>query len=145
LIFRIPLGSDSLNTTTKHPRPLSPFMNYRWQYTMVLSILHRITGCALSVGFILFVYWLIAAASGAQAYASAQTFFAHPLVKFALLGFSFAFFYHLMNGVRHLAWDTGYGLEKAAARKSGWMAFISAVILTAFFWFLVLRTSGGAA
>lgn len=133
-----------MSTTTKHTRPLSPFWIYRWQYTMALSILHRVTGCALSVGFILFVYWLIAAASGAEAYATARTFFAHPLIKLALYGFSFAFFYHLMNGVRHLTWDTGHGLERAAARKSGWIAFLSAVILTVFFWVLVLRTGGAA-
>jgi succinate dehydrogenase / fumarate reductase, cytochrome b subunit len=132
-----------LNSTTKHPRPLSPFMMYRWQYTNTLSILNRITGIALTVGLLPFVYWLIAAASGEQAYARAQTFFAHPFVRIALFGFSFAFFYHLMNGVRHLVWDTGHGLERKSARTSGWVAFIGSVVLTIFFWVLALR--GGAA
>ena len=127
----------------KFERPLSPFMMYRWQYTNTLSILHRITGCALSVGTLLFVYWLVAAASGAEAYANAQAVFAHPLTKVLLVGFSFAFFYHLMNGVRHLVWDTGHGLERKAARLSGWVAFIGSVVLTIFFW--VLALSGGAA
>jgi succinate dehydrogenase / fumarate reductase, cytochrome b subunit len=133
-----------LNSTTKHPRPLSPFWIYRWQYTMALSILHRVTGCALSVGLLLFVYWLVALATGESAYASAQTVFAHPLTKLALYVFSFAFFYHLMNGVRHLTWDTGHGLERKAARTSGWVAFLGALVLTVLFWILTMRVGGGA-
>lgn len=124
-------------------RPLSPFMMYRWQYTNTLSILHRATGCALTVGLLLFVYWLVAAASGAEAYASALTVFAHPLTRMLLVGFSFAFFYHLLNGIRHLVWDTGRGFEKARARASGWAAFLGALALTAALWFLLAR--GGAA
>ena len=123
----------------KFERPLSPFMMYRWQYTNTLSILHRVTGCALSAGLLLFVYWLVAAARGAEAYASAQAVFAHPLTMVLLVGFSFAFFYHLMNGVRHLVWDAGRGFEKPKARASGWIAFLGAVLLTAVFWFLLVR------
>lgn len=123
----------------KYERPLSPFMMYRWQYTNTLSILHRVTGCALSVGTLLFVYWLVAAASGAEAYANAQAVFAHPLTRVLLVGFSFAFFYHLLNGVRHLVWDTGHGFEKAKARASGWVAFLGAVALTVVFWVVIVR------
>ena len=83
--------------------------------------------CALTAGRLLCVYWLVAAASGADAYASAQELFASPLVRVLLVAFSFAFFYHLMNGVRHLAWDTGHGFEKKQARTSGWVAFLGAV------------------
>jgi succinate dehydrogenase / fumarate reductase, cytochrome b subunit len=126
-------------STPKYQQPLSPFMTYRWQYTMALSILHRITGCALSAGLLLFVYWLAAAASGASAYASAQQVFAHPLTRLALVGFSFAFFYHMANGVRHLVWDTGHGFEKKQARASGWVAFLGAIALTAFLWFVLAR------
>ena len=123
----------------KFERPLSPFMMYRWQYTNTLSILHRATGLALSVGLLLFVYWLVAAASGAEAYANAQAVFANPLIKLLLVGFSFAFFYHLLNGVRHLAWDTGHGFEKKKARTSGWVAFLGAVALTLLFWVVIVR------
>jgi succinate dehydrogenase / fumarate reductase, cytochrome b subunit len=112
---------------------------------MALSILHRVTGCALSVGLLLFVYWLVALATGESAYSTAQTVFAHPLTKIAVYGFSFAFFYHLMNGVRHLSWDTGHGLERKSARTSGWIAFLGAVALTVFFWILALRVVGGVA
>jgi succinate dehydrogenase / fumarate reductase cytochrome b subunit len=119
-------------------------MNYRWQYSNTLSILSRITGIAQSIGLLLFVYWLTAAAAGAESYAQAQTVFAHPLTKLALVAFSFAFFYHLLNGVRHLVWDVGYGFEKTTARKSGWVAFIGSLLVTAFFWFLVVRNGGAA-
>jgi succinate dehydrogenase / fumarate reductase cytochrome b subunit len=115
---------------------------YRWQYTMALSILHRATGCALSVGLLLLVYWLVAAASGEQVYLQAQTVFAHPLTKALLFGFAFAFFYHLLNGVRHLVWDAGYGFEKSVARKSGWLVFIGAIVVTTFFWVLLMNRLG---
>jgi succinate dehydrogenase / fumarate reductase cytochrome b subunit len=127
----------------KYQRPLSPFMMYRWQYTNTLSILNRVTGCALTVGLLLFVYWLVAAASGAEAYASAQQVFAHPATRALLVAFSFAFFYHLLNGVRHLVWDAGHGFEKKQARASGWIAFLGSLALTALFWFLLVR--GGVA
>jgi succinate dehydrogenase / fumarate reductase, cytochrome b subunit len=136
-----------LNTTARSARPLSPHLGiYRWQYTMALSILHRVTGVALSVGLLLFVYWLAALASGANAYADAREVFSHPVTKAALIGFSFAFFYHLLNGVRHLTWDTGHGLERKSARLSGWIAFLGAVAATVLFWVLITqRFAGGAA
>jgi succinate dehydrogenase / fumarate reductase, cytochrome b subunit len=135
-----------LDSTSIRKRPLSPFLTvYRWQYSMALSILHRVTGCALSVGLLLFAYWLVAAASGRAAYETAHAFFAHPLVRVLLIGFSFAFFYHLLNGVRHLTWDTGHGLERKAARLSGWVAFLGALAATALFWLFVALRAGGAA
>jgi succinate dehydrogenase / fumarate reductase cytochrome b subunit len=135
-----------LDSTSTRRRPLSPFLTvYRWQYTMALSILHRVTGCTLSVGLLLFVYWLVAAASGRAAYETAQSFFTHPLIRVLLIGFSFAFFYHLLNGVRHMTWDTGHGLERKAARLSGWIVFLGAIACTALFWFLVVRGHGGGA
>lgn len=104
---------------------------------MALSILHRATGLALSVGLLLFIGWLAALASGPEAYAQAQAVFAHTATKLLLVIFSFCFFYHLLNGVRHLAWDTGHGLERRSARASGWVAFLGAVAVTAFFWVLI--------
>lgn len=133
-----------MQSPSRSSRPLSPHLQvYRWQYTMALSILHRATGCALSVGLILFVYWLAALAGGEAAYAQAQALFAHPLMQIVLVGFSFAFFYHFMNGIRHLMWDTGHGLERRSARMSGWIAFIAAVVCTLAFWVLVLMRNGG--
>lgn len=135
-----------MHSLAKSQRPLSPFLTYRRQYTMVLSILHRITGVALSAGLLLFAYWLMAAASGAQAYEQAARVFTHPWVQFVLIGLSFSFFYHLLNGLRHLVWDTGHGLEKKSARLSGRIVFVTAVVATVLFWFLLVQRSfGGAA
>lgn len=135
-----------MESTSTRRRPLSPHLGvYRWQYSMALSILNRVTGCALSVGLLLFVYWLVAAASGAEAYETARSFFAHLLVRVLLIGSSFAFFFHLLNGVRHLTWDTGHGLERKSARLSGWIVFLGAIATTALFWFLLLREHGGGA
>ena len=136
--------STGTNTSTgaKHVRPLSPFMMYRWQYTNTLSILNRITGILLSIGLLLLVYWLVAAASGEDAYAKARVLFGKPVIVLALYGFSFSFFYHLLNGVRHLVWDVGYGFEKSTARKSGWVAFLGSIVVTLFFWVLVFATRG---
>lgn len=132
-----------MSSPTKYTRPLSPFLLYRWQYTMALSFLHRVSGCTLSVGLLLFIYWLFAATSGAESYARALTFFAHPLIRLVLFAVSFAFFYHLLNGVRHLVWDAGHGFEKKTARASGWVAFLGGVALTVFFWFLVYGRVNG--
>lgn len=112
---------------------------------MALSILHRATGVALSIGLLLFTYWLVALASGREAYADARSVFSHPLTKAALIGFSFAFFFHLLNGVRHLTWDAGHGLEKKSARASGWVAFLGALAATIFFWVLLMNRMMGAA
>jgi succinate dehydrogenase / fumarate reductase, cytochrome b subunit len=135
-----------MQSSSRSGRPLSPHLQvYRWQYTMALSILHRVTGCALSLGLLLLVYWLVALAGGQQSYADALVIFSHPVTKLVLAGLSFAFFYHLMNGVRHLTWDTGHGLERKSARTSGWVAFIGSVLLTAVFWMLVFNRIGEAA
>ncbi|HEU4601501.1 MAG TPA: succinate dehydrogenase, cytochrome b556 subunit [Steroidobacteraceae bacterium] len=132
-------------TPANAARPLSPFLTYKWRYTMALSFLNRVTGSALTVGSLLFVYWLVAISNGADTYAAAQQVFGHPVVKFLLVVFSYSFFYHLLGGVRHLVWDTGYGLERRSARLSGWVAFLGSIVLTAFFWFLILHGSRGAA
>ena len=100
-------------------------------YTMSLSILHRITGMVATVGFLLFIWWLMALASGHEAYARAMRLLDTPVVKLLLAGFTFAFVYHFCNGIRHLIWDTGRGLERAQARRSGAVVIVAAVILTA--------------
>jgi succinate dehydrogenase / fumarate reductase cytochrome b subunit len=101
---------------------------------MVLSILHRATGVAMSVGFVVLVAWLFDAASGPDAYAEFQSMMGSLLGKLFLIGWSFAFFYHLCNGVRHLVWDTGRGFEISQANRSSWLVLISAAFLSAAFW-----------
>ncbi len=118
-------------------RPLSPHLSiYRWPITMVLSILHRMTGIVLSLGFVMLAVWLFDVASGPDAYAVFQEYMNTAVGKLLLIGWSFAFFYHLSNGVRHLYWDTGRGLEKEQATRSAWLTLIMAVALTAVFWWV---------
>jgi len=126
-------------------RPLSPFMHYRWQYTNTLSILHRITGVLLSLGFLLLVYWLGSAASGPDCYASALTVLGSLPVQFMLFGVAFSFCYHLLNGVRHLFFDMGHGFELATARASGRAVAIAAVVLGFVVWLAVRAGLGGVA
>lgn len=118
-----------------HDRPLSPHISiYRWPITMVLSILHRATGIAMSLGFVALVAWLFDAASGPDAYAVFLSVMASPVGKLLLIGWSLAFFYHLCSGVRHLVWDTGRGMEKAEANLSSWLVLLAAAALSAIFW-----------
>jgi succinate dehydrogenase / fumarate reductase cytochrome b subunit len=124
-------------------RPLSPHLQvYRWQWTMALSILHRITGVALGLGSLLLVYWLTAAATGPEAYARAQGFIGSWLGLLLLFGFSLALFYHLANGIRHLFWDAGRGFELKTAYASGIAVLVAAVVLTGFAWVIGLSMWG---
>ena len=112
-------------------RPISPHLQvYRPQLTSVLSILHRITGVALAIGTILLVYWLIAAASGPEAFASAEALIGSWLGRVLLLGWTFALYFHLTNGIRHLFWDAGLGFELKTVYASGWTVVALAAILT---------------
>ena len=116
-------------------RPLSPHLQiYRPQLTSVLSIAHRGAGIALGVGAAFFAWWLLAAASGPDAYGTAQAFFGSALGIVVLAGFSFALFYHLCNGIRHLFWDAGMGLELDQAYRSGWTVIAASIVLTAGAW-----------
>lgn len=101
-------------------RPLSPHLQvYKPQITSVLSILHRVTGVALTLGTLLLTWWLVAAAYGPDTFATVQGFMGSFIGQLILWGFTFALFYHLGNGVRHLAWDFGWGFELAQLRTSG--------------------------
>ena len=116
-------------------RPLSPHIQiYRPQLTSVLSIVHRGAGITLGVGAAFFACWLLAAAAGPEAFRCAQEFFSSILGIVVLAGFSFALFYHLCNGIRHLFWDAGMGLELDQAYRSGWAVVGGAVLLTAVAW-----------
>lgn len=116
-------------------RPLSPHLQvYRPQLTSVLSITHRGTGVLLAVGLLLLVYWLLALAGGPGAYAEAQGFLGSWFGKLLLFGFTYALFYHMCNGVRHLFWDIGMGFELGQAYASGWAVVVVSVLLTVVVW-----------
>ena len=103
--------SDQVDTQ-KHPRPLSPHIQiYRWTLTMVLSILHRATGVALYAGTALLAGWLLAAASGEEAYAVVQSISTAWYGRLVLFGYSWALFHHMFGGLRHFIWDTGRGFD----------------------------------
>ncbi len=114
------------------PRPLSPHLQvYRPMYTMVLSITHRATGFGLALGLALLAWWLLALASGPAAYARVYGLLGSPLGFILLAGFVLAFWYHFCNGLRHLNWDLGRGLEKASARRSGAVVVAATLALSA--------------
>jgi len=120
-------------------RPLSPHLSiYRWPITMTLSILHRATGVAMSVGLIVLAAWLTAAAQGPSEYDQFAGLLSTLIGRLFLLGWSFSFFYHLANGLRHLVWDTGRGLLKQQANASAWFVLIAAIVLTIGFWMILL-------
>ena len=126
-------------------RPLSPFMLgtlYRLQITSVMSLMHRVTGIVASIGAVGLAWWLLAVAQGGEAYASAAACLASPLGMLALAAVSFALVYHLLNGIRHLMWDSGWGFELPEVYRSGYTVIALAVVLTAAIWFIALR--GGA-
>ncbi len=113
-------------------RPLSPHMTiYRWPVTMATSITHRMTGIALSMGTLLLAWWLIAAASGPEAYATFTHLAASWIGQIVLFGFTWSLAFHLLNGIRHLAWDMGYGFAVPTANRTGWLVIVLSVILAA--------------
>jgi succinate dehydrogenase / fumarate reductase cytochrome b subunit len=120
-------------------RPTSPHAEiYRWQIGNSLSILHRVTGVALALGLVALSYWFVSIAGGERAYAAAMAVFESPVGVIFLVGWTFAFLYHLLNGVRHLFWDVGVGFERAQRHMSGWFAVLGAAALTLGVWALVL-------
>jgi len=122
-------------------RPLSPHLQiYRPQITTVLSITHRITGIGLGVGTFLLVWWLVAAATSDAAYATVGGFIHSPIGLILLFGWTGALWFHFCNGIRHLAWDFGYGFELPQVHASGWAVVIAAAILTVLTWIVGLAT-----
>jgi succinate dehydrogenase / fumarate reductase cytochrome b subunit len=118
-------------------RPLSPHLQvYRWQITNTLSILHRMTGVALAVGTLLLVGWLVAAAAGPGPYAAVRGFMGSWLGMLMLFGWSYALFYHLANGIRHLVWDAGHGFEIKEVERSGWLVVAVSAVATLGAWAL---------
>jgi succinate dehydrogenase / fumarate reductase, cytochrome b subunit len=127
-------------------RPLSPHLSiYRFRYTMTTSIANRITGVALSLGFVLLVYWLVAIADGERAYEYAYRGFAHVTGRMALALLLVAFVYHTLAGIRHLIWDLGHGLEREQAQRSAWLLGAATLVISGWLIYRLFLSAGGAA
>lgn len=130
---------------TQRERPLSPhLLIYRPQITSVLSITHRFAGVALSFGALVLTYWLTSAAYGPEAFARAQAALGSWFGRLVLFGLTFSLFFHLCNGVRHLAWDVGWGFEMNQLRATGWLVVAASLVLTLASWFAAYAVAAGA-
>jgi len=132
-------SSESSQRTMANQRPLSPHLQvYRWQITMVMSILHRVSGMVLTVGAFALAWWLMAMATGGESALRAAECLASPWGKLVLFGFSLALVYHLLNGIRHLLWDAGWGFEIPEVYKSGYAVAALTVAFTILIWWAAL-------
>ncbi len=121
------------------PRPLSPHLQvYRPIVTMVMSILHRITGVANFLGIVLVAWWLVAAASGPEAYATAAGFLGSWFGILILFAFTWSLTHHMLGGIRHLIWDTGRGFEEGPRRQLAWATIVGSATFTVLIWIVGL-------
>ncbi len=122
-------------TAKSRPRPLSPHLEiYRLTITMVMSIVHRITGFGLYVGVLLLAWFLIAASMDAAAFGVFTAFIQSIVGQLVLFGFTWALFHHMLGGIRHFIWDAGYGLDAPARDQLAWGTLIGSVALTIIVW-----------
>lgn len=126
-------------TNVTNGRPLSPHLQiYKFVPTMAMSIVHRITGGALYFGTILVAAWLVAAASGKESFDWVNAIYGSFLGQLVLFGYTWAMIHHLLGGLRHIAWDLGYGFEKHFANKLARLSVIGSVALTVLVWIAIL-------
>jgi succinate dehydrogenase / fumarate reductase cytochrome b subunit len=129
--------ADAKASRLGNARPLSPHLQiYRPMLTMMMSIAHRITGTALYAAMLLLVWWLMAAASGPNAYAKVQWFMGSWIGRLVLLGCTWALMHHFLGGIRHLIWDIGYGFGPAEREWLAWATLIGSILLTALLWLI---------
>jgi succinate dehydrogenase / fumarate reductase cytochrome b subunit len=125
-------------------RPLSPHLQiYRPMLTMMMSIVHRVTGGALYFGTLLLAWWLLAIASGPNAYATFQAVAASFIGRLVLFGYTWALLHHMLGGLRHLIWDTGHGFGPV---EREWMAratLFGSITLTLLLWIFMYLVTGG--
>lgn len=119
-------------------RPLSPHLQiYRWPLSMALSIAHRVTGVALALGLVLVTWWLLALASGPEAFGTVQAVTRSWFGILVLFAWTLALYFHLGNGIRHLVWDAGYGFEIDAAHNSAIAVLVFAGVMTVLTWLVI--------
>ncbi|MCP5431974.1 MAG: succinate dehydrogenase, cytochrome b556 subunit [Alphaproteobacteria bacterium] len=126
-------------------RPLSPHLQiYKWPVTMATSIAHRVTGVGNALGMLLLAWWLIALASGPDAYEIVRAAMASFPGRLVLFGFTLSLVFHSLNGVRHLFWDAGHGFGLRTARATGLLVFVLTVLVALAIWALAYAAAGGA-
>lgn len=131
------------STKGARQRPLSPHLsNWRWSATMATSIFHRATGVASAVGLVLITWFLVAVATGPAAYDTFAAFAGHWVGQLALFGFLVSICFHLLNGVRHLFWDSGKGFSLATSNFWSWASIILSGLLALGLWYLAPGTMG---
>ena len=132
-------------THNPHNRPLSPHLSiYRPMLTMMMSIVHRITGAGLYFAMLLLAWWLMAAASGPTAYATLQAFMGSMVGRFILFACTWALLHHALGGIRHLIWDVGYGFEHAEREWLTRATLIGSISLTVILWVVGYMTLGAS-
>jgi len=134
----------STNLGARRARPISPHLQiYRPMLTMMMSIVHRITGAALYFGMVLLAWWLLAAASGPNAYANFEAIAGSIIGQIVLFGFTWALLHHALGGIRHLIWDLLYGFEPADREMLVLASVIGSIALTIVVWIVGYLAMGG--
>lgn len=134
----------STSTGARRARPISPHLQiYKPMLTMMMSIVHRITGAALYFGMLLLAWWLIAAAAGPNAYANFEWFIGSFIGRLVLFGYTWALIHHLLGGIRHLIWDTGHGFEPAEREFLALATIVGSIALTILVWIVGYLAMGG--
>lgn len=135
--------TDKIVNDEPRQRPLSPHIQiYRWTLTMFLSILHRATGIALYAGTLLLVWWLMAAATGPEAFAFFQNVAGSWIGRLVLFGYTWALFHHMFGGIKHFIWDTGAGFELSMVEWISRGATLIPILLTLMSWVLAYKFMG---
>ncbi|HVY21022.1 MAG TPA: succinate dehydrogenase, cytochrome b556 subunit [Bauldia sp.] len=123
----------------KANRPLSPHLQiYRWKITMLMSILHRITGGALYFGTVLLAWWLVSLAAGPGSFAFANWVLGSWLGLLVLFGYTWALIHHMLGGFRHFSWDFGFALGKPARDQIALANLVGSIVLTILIWAVAL-------
>ncbi len=129
----------------RRPRPLSPHLQvYRLMLTYMMSGFHRITGFVLYFGMVLVAWWLIAVASGPNAYANFSWFIGSWIGRLVLFGYSWALIHHMLGGIRHLIWDTGRGFEPSEREMLARATIIGSIAFTLVLWAIGYLAMGGS-
>jgi len=133
-----------LDAASRAQRPLSPHLQiYTPMLTMMMSIAHRITGAALYFGMVLLAWWLLAAASGPNAYGTFEWFIGSIIGQLILFGYTWALLHHMLGGIRHLIWDTLHGLEPGEREMLSLATLVGSVVLTIIVWGIGYLATGG--